>query len=290
VFKISLSDGLAFVGLSLAAILVVLDKSGKLKGAFLLWLLAFAFLMIVPFAVGNTWVSDAPSSALRFTRGLVLVFLLGVSYALFATWISADSAYEAFAKSAPKAASTTKDYSLKPFPGFQVKETEKVTILIGQNYYPIRLQYLKTGTKFTLDRFPISIYLEQGVLCADVLLSRSVFDASIGRWRLADIKINCQDIEFDHLNYDANWTTNAFEVVTTDGLAVLQMIHRGVEDIEINGIFPDGNGNAWYASHNGTYPISADDPKFNTYGLHPLFKYPSWKFPGQYADPSLWNK
>ena len=90
-FKISLSDGLAIAGAILAVVLIVLDKAEKLKGPMLLVLLATAALMTVPLALGNAWVSEATTGALRFTRGMFMIFLVGLVYSAISIWISTDS-------------------------------------------------------------------------------------------------------------------------------------------------------------------------------------------------------
>jgi hypothetical protein len=79
------------VGIVLAIVLVVLDKAGKLKGPMLLVLLAVAACMTLPLAMGTPWVSDAASGILRFTRGMFLVFFVGLVYSALAMWISTDT-------------------------------------------------------------------------------------------------------------------------------------------------------------------------------------------------------
>jgi hypothetical protein len=88
--KLGFSDGLALVGLALTLVLIVLDKAGKLKGPILLILLALAAAMVLPVALGTSWVSDAESGMLKFSRGLFVVFIIGVVYSGLAVWISGD--------------------------------------------------------------------------------------------------------------------------------------------------------------------------------------------------------
>lgn len=97
----SWSDGLGLAGFISGVILVVLDAAGKLKGPILLILLALAALMTVPFAITNTWVSDAPSGVLKFTRGLLLFFVIGLAYSGLAIWVSGDTVEDAFLRTLP---------------------------------------------------------------------------------------------------------------------------------------------------------------------------------------------
>jgi len=92
--KISFSDGLAIAGIVLGIVLIVLDKSSKLRGPTLLVMLALAAAMTLPLALGNSWVGDAPSGMLRFTRGMFMIFAVGLIYSVIAIWISPDSTAE----------------------------------------------------------------------------------------------------------------------------------------------------------------------------------------------------
>ena len=82
----------------MATLLVLLDKAGKLRGAFLLIPLAIAAIMTLPLILDNGWVNNAPSGMLRFTRGMLMVFLLGVIYSILGIWISGDNAYSSFVR------------------------------------------------------------------------------------------------------------------------------------------------------------------------------------------------
>ena len=86
--RVGLQDALGFASVALTIILLVLDKAGKLKGPTLLILLALAAALMLPVAIGNSWVADAGSGMLKFSRGLLLVLGVGVGYALLAIWIS----------------------------------------------------------------------------------------------------------------------------------------------------------------------------------------------------------
>ena len=67
---------LAFVGLIVAIILIVLDKAQKLKQPVLFILLAVAAFMTLPLAFGNSWVKDTPWGMLKFSK-VMLMLLIG---------------------------------------------------------------------------------------------------------------------------------------------------------------------------------------------------------------------
>jgi hypothetical protein len=87
-FKISFSDGLGLVGIIATVVLVAADKAGKLKGPLPVVLLAIAALMTLPLALGNSWVAETTPGMLRFSKGMLMIFSVGVVYSLLLIWIS----------------------------------------------------------------------------------------------------------------------------------------------------------------------------------------------------------
>lgn len=90
-FRVPFSEALAILGSVLAIVLIVLDKAGKLKGPMLLILLAVAAVLTLPLALSCPWVRDASPRMLQFSRGMLMVFLVGVVYSIIAVWISGSA-------------------------------------------------------------------------------------------------------------------------------------------------------------------------------------------------------
>jgi hypothetical protein len=86
-YRVSFADGIGFSGIILAVILLALDKAGKLKGGWLLGLLAIAAAMTLFLAIGNSWVLDAPAKW-KIWRGTLLVGVVLLTYSGLAIWIS----------------------------------------------------------------------------------------------------------------------------------------------------------------------------------------------------------
>lgn len=117
--------------------------------------------------------------------------------------------------------------------------------------------------------------------------------------------------------WDRNYSSNAFEVVREDGMPVLQVFYKRSNEVQVNGIFIV-NEYEIYESF-GSTPLlisprirvtysNAEPQEFNikefekqftnasiivdtnaAYGTKftdqkPIFKYPAWKYPGQYAN------
>jgi hypothetical protein len=145
-FKLSLGDFIGIAGIVFAIILVVLDKAGKLKGPILLVLLGVAALMTLPLVLDNSWVGDAPSRMLKFTRGMLLFFVIGVAYSVIAVWISggpentATSPREETKAQSPKGLLTLLELFKTDFAG-----SDRICADIAPR--PVTISNLKTGEK-----------------------------------------------------------------------------------------------------------------------------------------------
>ena len=81
--------------------------------------------------------------------------------------------------------------------------------------------------------------------------------------------------------WDSNHSDRALEVVSDKGVPFFQMIFQTPHHIVIYGVFPKGDmsGSGLLLSESGT----RNDP-ISVYDQRRLFKYPSWRYPGQYDD------
>lgn len=185
--------------------------------------------------------------------------------------------------------STLKPTSLKAtprFPGFKEMEpsSDELMIRIGGNYYgfsrrKLKQQHVQMILPVNHMAFPIWLYIEKGVLYADAILMGPKGTA----FKVIKNEFQIQDPQFDR-----NYNQTAFEVVmVADGnKPVFQLIHKDDQSIEINGSFMSSNAIAILTHDGTTYcPLPcADLDAMNKIALKPIFKYPSWKYLGQYAD------
>lgn len=81
-------------------------------------------------------------------------------------------------------------------------------------------------------------------------------------------------------SWDYNSNASALEVVNENQQPVFQLIYKAPSRIEINGIFVVPGGTFAASDTGATYN---PDPK--TYSLKRIFKYPSWKYKGEYENP-----
>ncbi len=97
--------------------------------------------------------------------------------------------------------------------------------------------------------------------------------------------VEVKDNEFivRNLGYDRNSSANALEIVNADGIPLFQMIRKTPTDIVVNGVFPMPRGGIIIAGPKGMIG-NASQSDLDGFRLVPIFKYPSWKYPGQYSD------
>jgi hypothetical protein len=84
-------------------------------------------------------------------------------------------------------------------------------------------------------------------------------------------------------SFDSNSNEHALEVVNAEGQPVFQLIQKNPMHIIINGYFPVANGRPILAGPKGLVS-NANDQAISDFKLKPIFKYPAWKYPGQYAE------
>jgi hypothetical protein len=95
---------------------------------------------------------------------------------------------------------------------------------------------------------------------------------------LRAMEITDGEFAFNEPYGDRNFDDTALEIVDDHQKPMLQVIWKTSSHLVINGIFRMQNGAIVIADSNGWRPMQAGD------SIKPLFKYPSYRFRGQYAD------
>jgi len=97
--------------------------------------------------------------------------------------------------------------------------------------------------------------------------------------------VEVKDNEFTvrGLGYDRNSSANALEIINADGIPLFQMIRKTPTDVVVNGVFPIPSGGLILAGPEGLLTGAGPD-QLADFHLPPIFKYPSWRYPGEYAD------
>ncbi len=86
-FRVSWSDAIGVAGIVFGIVLIVLDKAGKLKGNWLVFLLLVAAAMTMFIALGNPWVVEAPAKW-KLWRGAFMFCLVVLAYSGVVLWIT----------------------------------------------------------------------------------------------------------------------------------------------------------------------------------------------------------
>ncbi len=119
---------------------------------------------------------------------------------------------------------------------------------------------------------PAKLYLEGGKLYADV----SIYGGS----GLPPIQIKHNKLINKPPEWDFNSNAKALEIVNDKGIPVYQFYYKTPSHIVMNGISPFPGGlilaNESGAALNPFLPAQ--------FKLKPMFKYPSWKYPGEYSE------
>lgn len=119
---------------------------------------------------------------------------------------------------------------------------------------------------------PVYLYVANGRLYADVTI--------YGGSGLAAITIKRNKLSNKPENWDFNSNKNALEVVNENNVPIYQFFYKTPSHIVVNGIFPFPGG-LILANESGAVmnPILPTNFK-----LKRIFKYPSWKYPGEYEE------
>jgi hypothetical protein len=85
--------------------------------------------------------------------------------------------------------------------------------------------------------------------------------------------------------WDLNSNLNALEIVNERGNAIFQLYYKSPSHLVVNAIFYVAGhpSEVFIADEDGLQGVSLPAPG-QEYSLKRIFKYPSWKFPGQYED------
>jgi len=209
-------------------------------------------------------------------------FLLGVGLLLlggFLLWFGGQLATEGWTKwRHPESilqSQAPKELKLKQ-PTFSEK-VDTVLFSLGEGGITVGYKFsvLEKEAKepFKLGGFsPVRLYIENAKPFADVKI--------YGGSGMPPIEIKHNQILNKPPNWDFNSNENALEIVNENQIPVYQLYYKTTSHIVINGIFPFPGGvilaNKSGATMNPILPT--------TFGLKRIFRYPSWKYPGQYEE------
>ncbi len=117
---------------------------------------------------------------------------------------------------------------------------------------------------------PVELYIEDGNLYADVKI--------YGGSGLPPIEIKRNKLSNKPHDWDFNSNKKAMEIVDKNQTPIYQFFYKSPSHIVVNGVFPFPAG-LILANDQGALM----NPRFpTTFRLKRIFKYPSWKYPGEF--------
>ncbi len=115
---------------------------------------------------------------------------------------------------------------------------------------------------------PFTIYLDGGKLYVDADVFAGPDNPSI--------RIRRNTVEGMPFNWDGNYDSSAFEIVSPDTIPVFQLTYTLENNIMVKGVFRS-QGRLVIADESGVIKTNSNRVLF--YATKPIFKYPSWKYP-----------
>jgi hypothetical protein len=117
-------------------------------------------------------------------------------------------------------------------------------------------------------------------------------DAKIGDINAPVVEIKHNQFTSPPPNWDRNSNQQALEIVDENQIPVFQLYYKTPTHIVVNGIF-EYRRNLYLVSNSGILMNPTNQEIVTRYLSKRIFKYPAWKYPGQYASmpgPSLINQ
>jgi hypothetical protein len=125
------------------------------------------------------------------------------------------------------------------------------------------------------DFVPVKVHLDDGIIYCDV----TIWGGFMG----PPIEIVHNEFRITPPNWDRNFSANALEVVDERNEPIFQLIRKTPNHYVMNGLMALPDGSFILATDNGTW-TGIRSPKMPPGTLKPIFKYPSWKHPGEYVE------
>jgi hypothetical protein len=168
--------------------------------------------------------------------------------------------------------------------GFHEKDTGIYQFTIGGPTVGFSEEQLMAGPVSPMQIYGMDlfkVYLDGGRLYVDTTLyGGSTFPA---------VQVRRNEISIEGgMSLDRNFTDKALEVVDRNLVPLLQIIYEADRKVVINGVFIDPKGGKTAViitpTNNQKVDIDPTGQKKVVVPLKRIFKYPSWKYPGVYAD------
>jgi hypothetical protein len=168
-----------------------------------------------------------------------------------------------------------------PITGFRERDKDMYMLLYGsssEGFYKEDLELGRGNTGgFNDARSKFSLYMRDGMLCVDAKI-----DGLRGGLFPPLVEVVCNRVT-PAPGLDVNYNDKAVEVVDPNQIPIFQIIFETPKKVRINTAYLDKNGEIVVVSGPEVTRINPSNPP-PVFPLKTLFKYPSWKYLGKYAD------
>jgi hypothetical protein len=157
------------------------------------------------------------------------------------------------------------------------EKMEDVNFSVGEEgaTFTFPLSSLKGGVvipfNFSGD-VPFRFYVDNGKPYIDVTIFRDV--------NLPPVELRHNELVGRPPNWDMNSDSKSLEIVNENEDPVFQLYYKNPSHVVVNGVFAIPGG-VFIASKSGAQAIRTQDLP-TKFPLKRIFKYPAWKYPGQY--------
>jgi hypothetical protein len=237
----------------------------KLMSALILLVLGIVVAVLWGVAI-NYYTNRDPASLRLSFWWLIPALLVTCAITLIAYW---NYVVE------PAQSSTENSLKTEPRrPTFREK-VDKVMFRLGNNYATFDYKELQSQSVNLM-------HLGGGhFLTARILDNKPLIDVDVYAGDGKD-SITVRDNEFTKPpNWDSNSNDAALEIINENQEPVLQIVYESPMQIAINGMFRTAQGKLITVTKEGG--ATKENPNHKQY-LKRLFKYPSWRYPGEFAD------
>ena len=159
------------------------------------------------------------------------------------------------------------------------EECKGAWISVGGAYTSFPVSWLKDFPEklavivFPGDVKPIRPYIKDNRLYVDVDIPAPLVGL---------IKVRGDKVSQIPPLWDMNHNSNAVEIVNESSTPIYQVFYKQPDHVRVLGIFTGGGMVASFGE--GRFSTERTDATPSWLGLKPIFKYPAWQHPGEYAD------
>ncbi len=160
-----------------------------------------------------------------------------------------------------------------------IEKIDTIKIQFGKANYSTYSQ--KYFDLYPRDKYGLEPFMHSGFIPLSVHIRERKMYIDFKWWSQngnSPVIMNKNEFTINKSNWDRNYNQKAFEVVDNDTIPILQLIFVSSGHLRFYGLYDSPDG--WGLVDDDGWSMTRVRPV--NYKLKKLFKYPSWKYPGQF--------